>query len=96
MAEKDKFDLFDSDGDGYISSREVAFVLYAAGCNPTVKEAEALAAQANPQDPEHISWTQFQQILGQTARQAGDDSNCRPFHRAAWRALTERLREEHQ
>lgn len=65
MGDKDKFDLFDSDGDGYISSREVAYVLYAVGCNPTVKEAEALAAQANPQDPEHITWQQCQQIIGQ-------------------------------
>ena len=64
MADKEKFDIFDSDGDGCLNSKEVSYALYSMGCCPTVKEAEALAAQANPADPEHINWQQFQAILG--------------------------------
>lgn len=78
MGDKSHFDIFDSDGDGCISTKEIAYALYAYGCNPTVKEAEALAAQANPSDPEHITWQQFQGILGkdEEGRQTGTDRHA--------------------
>ena len=64
MADKANFDIFDIDGDGCISVSELHLALYAMGCNPTVKEAEALAQQCP--DPQKINWQQFQSILGQT------------------------------
>lgn len=63
MADRDKFSLFDADGDGCITVAELPLVLYAHGCNPTVKEAEALAARCP--DPNRIDFNTFASILGQ-------------------------------
>lgn len=65
MSGKEQFDLFDSNADGFVTRKELSLALYALGCNPTVKESEALAAQANPAEPDQISWQQFQAILRQ-------------------------------
>lgn len=70
MADRDKFSLFDADGDGCITIAELPLVLYAHGCNPTVKEAEALAARCP--DPNRIDFNTFASILGQ--------SSCRQRH----------------
>ena len=67
MADRDKFSLFDADGDGCITIAELPLVLYAHGCNPTVKEAEALAARCP--DPNRIDFNTFASILGQTQMQ---------------------------
>lgn len=63
MSDRSNFDLFDADADGFLNSTELHLALYSMGCNPTIKEAEALAAQLP--NAEQISFQQFQQLVGQ-------------------------------
>jgi len=66
MSDREMFTMFDADGDGAINAIELSHVLYALGCNPTVKECEAMAAQCP--DPQRIDYATFQHILAQAPR----------------------------
>ena len=66
MSDRDAFAMFDADGDGAINAIELSFALYAMGCNPTVKECEAMAAQCP--DAARIDFGTFQQILAAAPR----------------------------
>jgi Ca2+-binding EF-hand superfamily protein len=66
MSDRDAFAMFDTDGDGAINALELSHALYAMGCNPTVKECEAMAAQCP--DSARIDFATFQQILRQAPR----------------------------
>jgi len=66
MSDRDAFAMFDADGDGAINALELSHALYAMGCNPTVKECEAYAAQCP--DSTRIDFATFGQILKQAPR----------------------------
>lgn len=69
---KEAFDLFDPDGTGKISTKDLKVVLRALGYEPTKKEIQTLVADVAPECPSELSYEEFMKVM--SIKMADEDS----------------------
>lgn len=60
---KEAFDLFDPDGTGKISTKDLKVVLRALGYEPTKKEIQTLVEDVAPECPSELSYEEFLKVM---------------------------------
>lgn len=60
---REAFSLFDKDGDGTISAKELGIVIRSLGQNPTEKELQELINQADEDDSGTIDFQEFLSLM---------------------------------
>jgi len=71
--QKSTFEIFDSDGDGYLNQEEVGHVMRTMGYNPANKDVSALCGQLP--DPDHVNYQQLQQLCATASRPSNNCEN---------------------
>ena len=74
---KEAFSLFDKDGDGTITTKELGTVMRSLGQNPTEAELQDLISQAEADQGATITLTQFLGIMARRLEDSQADEDLR-------------------
>ena len=74
---KEAFSLFDKDGDGTITTKELGTVMRSLGQNPTEAELQDLVSQAEADQGATITLTQFLGIMARRLEDSQADEDLR-------------------
>lgn len=70
---KEAFSLFDTDGDNFISTRDVGTVMRSVGCSPTEAEVGDIVSRVDKSGSGQVSYNDFEKLLGEfLAKDQGD------------------------
>ncbi|GLI59467.1 hypothetical protein VaNZ11_001350 [Volvox africanus] len=80
---KEAFNLFDSDGDGYITTKELGTVLRALGKSPTEAEIDAIVREVDPENRGVVDYKEFEKIMRKDIREYNNEQDLK----AAWKVF---------
>ncbi|KAF5840375.1 hypothetical protein DUNSADRAFT_16923 [Dunaliella salina] len=80
---KEAFSLFDKDGDGWITTKELGTVMRALGKSPTEAEVAAIVKEVDPDGKGVIDFPEFVGIMGRNIREFDNETDLRN----AWKVL---------
>ncbi|GIL77249.1 hypothetical protein Vretimale_3079 [Volvox reticuliferus] len=80
---KEAFNLFDSDGDGYITTKELGTVLRALGKSPTEAEIDAIVREVDPENRGVVDYKEFEKIMRRDIREYNNEQDLK----AAWKVF---------
>ncbi|KAG2440115.1 hypothetical protein HXX76_004229 [Chlamydomonas incerta] len=80
---KEAFTLFDSDGDGFITTKELGTVLRALGKSPTEAEIKAIVKDIDPDNRGVVDYKEFEKIMTRDIREYDNEQDLK----AAWKVF---------
>ncbi|GFR41970.1 hypothetical protein Agub_g2770 [Astrephomene gubernaculifera] len=80
---KEAFTLFDSDGDGFITTKELGTVLRALGKSPTEAEIKAIVKDIDPDNRGVVDYKEFEKIMSRDIREYDNEQDLK----AAWKVF---------
>jgi calmodulin len=83
---KEAFTLFDKDGDGCITTKELGTVMRALGKSPTESEIKSFVAEIDPQSKGTVDFTDFLTVMSKDIRHFDSEADLR----AAWKVFDPR------
>mmetsp|Transcript_16522 Transcript_16522/g.41236 ORF Transcript_16522/g.41236 Transcript_16522/m.41236 type:complete len:146 (-) Transcript_16522:294-731(-) len=80
---KEAFQLFDKDGDGCITTKELGTVMRALGKSPTEAEVKKIVSEVDPDGRGFINFPEFCGIMGREMREFDNEADLK----AAWKVF---------
>ncbi|GLC42588.1 hypothetical protein PLESTB_001116600 [Pleodorina starrii] len=80
---KEAFTLFDSDGDGFITTKELGTVLRALGKSPTEAEIKTIVKDIDPDNRGVVDYKEFEKIMTRDIREYDNEQDLK----AAWKVF---------
>ncbi|KXZ48588.1 hypothetical protein GPECTOR_26g491 [Gonium pectorale] len=80
---KEAFTLFDSDGDGFITTKELGTVLRALGKSPTEAEIKAIVKDIDPDNRGVVDYKEFEKIMTRDIREYDNEADLK----GAWKVF---------
>uniref|UniRef100_A0A7S0YEH7 EF-hand domain-containing protein n=1 Tax=Polytomella parva TaxID=51329 RepID=A0A7S0YEH7_9CHLO len=80
---KEAFTLFDTDGDGFITTKELGTVMRALGKSPTEAEIKAIISDVDPDGRGFIDFNEFEKIMARDIRSYNNEQELN----AAWKVF---------
>jgi Ca2+-binding EF-hand superfamily protein len=60
---RDAFNIFDKDGDGRVTVKELSTIFRALGQNPSVSEVEAMVAEVDTEGTQTVEFSEFLEMI---------------------------------
>ncbi|PNH03109.1 Calmodulin [Tetrabaena socialis] len=80
---KEAFTLFDSDGDGFITTKELGTVLRALGKSPTEAEIKTIVKDIDPDGRGVVDYKEFEKLMTRDIREYDNEQDLK----AAWKVF---------
>lgn len=80
---KEAFTLFDSDGDGFITTKELGTVLRALGKSPTEAEIRQIVKDIDPDNRGVVDYKEFEKIMTRDIRAYDNEQDLK----SAWKVF---------
>lgn len=61
---REAFNIFDRDGDGHLTVKELGIVMRSLGQNPSVQELEEMVAEVDTNGSKTVEFTEFLEMMG--------------------------------
>jgi calmodulin len=66
---RDAFNIFDKDGDGRVTVKELSTVFRALGQNPSASEVEAMVAEVDTEGTQTVDFSEFLEMMARLLRE---------------------------